>query len=157
MNASAEKRAANILLNKGALVHIKAPLFLRMFGKKTIAVVVKAPTVHTLIQIANESLQFDVDLEKTINVKDAVTEVAAHGKVMVKIVALAVLNSPRKRWRLPILQRFLLKSIDVKELFYLYQLIMLYGGYEDFTNTIRFTLTTRITKPMNLSQEEKRS
>lgn len=157
MDKETEKKAANILLERGVKVSIKAPLFFRLFGKKTINVVVKAPTLYTLIRIADESLTIDVELEKDIDLKNAISIVSLHGKTMSKIVALAVLNSRRKQWRVGLLATFLRKNIDVKELFYIYQLILLYGGYEDFINIIRFTQTTRITKPMNLSQEEKRS
>lgn len=157
MDRKTEKRAADILLKRGVKVTIKAPLFLRWFGKKTIALVVQAPTLYTLIRIAEESLRIDVELEKEIQLNNAISVVNEHGITLSRIVALAVLNNPRKQWRVGLLSRYLLRNIDVKELFYLYQLILLYGGYEDFINTIRFTQTTRITKPMNLSQQEKRS
>ena len=91
--------------------------FFRWFGKKTISLIVTAPTLYTLVRIAEESLSIDVELEKEIELNNAISVVGLHGKTMSKIVALAILNSPRKRWRLGLLSRYLLKNIDVKELF----------------------------------------
>jgi antitoxin component of RelBE/YafQ-DinJ toxin-antitoxin module len=155
MDVNTEKRAANILLERGVKVSIKAPLFFRLFGKKQMRIVVKAPTLATLINIANESLS--IELEETINLKQATQVVSQHGKTMSRIVAHAVINGTVMPFRVRLLAWYLRKHVAVNELFYLYQLIMLYGGYEDFITIIRFTQATRITKPMNLSQDEKRS
>ena len=118
-------------------------------------IVVKAPTLATLINIANQSLS--IELEETINLKQATQVVSQHGKTMSRIVAHAVINGTVMPFRVRLLAWYLRKHVAVNELFYLYQLIMLYGGYEDFITIIRFTQATRITKPMNLSQDEKRS
>lgn len=157
MDNKAEKQVADLLLKRGVKVKVKAPLFVRWFGKKTLSFVVTVPTVRTLVKIADVSLNIDVDLNKEINLQQATTAVKQHGKRMSKIVALAILNSPVKNWRLGWLSRHLYKNMSATEMYYLYQMIMLYGGYEDFINTIRFTQATRITKPMNLSQNKKRS
>lgn len=157
MDKQAEKQVADLLLKRGVKVKVKAPLFLRWFGKKTLSLVVKVSTVRTLVKIADISLNIDVSLNKEINLQQATTAVKQYGKPMSKIVALAILNSATKNWRLGWLAQHLYKNMSATEMYYIYQMIMLYGGYEDFINTIRFTQATRITKPMNLSQKEKRS
>lgn len=157
MNIKLEKQVANILLERGVKVQIKAPLFLRWLGREKITYLVKAPTVRTLVRIADVSLDIDVELEKEINIQQATKVVQLYGKKMSKIAALAILNSPTKNYRLGLLTKYLYKYMPATELYYIYQMLLMYGGYEDFINTIRFTQATRITKPMNLSQNEKRS
>lgn len=157
MDKQVEKQVANILLERGVKVQLKAPLFLRWFGKKTVTYVVKAPTIRTLVKIADVSLDVPVNFDKEINIQQATKVVQQHGKKMSKIAALAILNSPAKNYKLNVLTNFLYKNMSAAELYYIYQMMLMYGGYEDFINIIRFTQATRITKPMNLSQNEKRS
>lgn len=156
MNAQTEKQVANMLLERGVKVQIKAPLFFRIFGKKKRELVLKEPKLSTLVAICVESLDFDFNLEKDYNLKEAAEVVAVDGKRMARLLALGIFGEI-SNGRLNRLSKRLLADLSAKQLFYLYQLIMVHGGVQDFMNTIRYTLETRITKPMNLSQEPKRS
>ena len=76
---------------------------------------------------------------------------------MTDIIAIAILNDPKKMWMYKIFSRFLSTSLQQEEINYLFHLLVIYGGVEDFINTIRLMETMKITKPMNLSPEEKMS
>lgn len=156
MNAQTEKQLANLLLERGVKVQIKAPLFFRLIGKKKQELVLREPKLSTLVAIAVESLDFDFNLEKEYSLQDAVKIVATDGQRMARVLALGIFGAIPER-KLKKLSKRLLNDMPAKQIFYLYQLIMLHGGVQDFMNTIRYTLETRITKPMNLSQETKRS
>lgn len=152
-----EKRAANLLLKKGVKVSITAPLFLRLLGKKNIELVITAPTIHTLLLISDKFLSMRINTKNEFTITEAFAIYKFYGKTMAEIVAIAILNSPKKMWRMKFLAKHLIKTLKPKELNYLFTLIIANGGIEDFINTIRLTETMRITKPMNLSPEEKMS
>jgi len=152
-----ESRAAKVLLKRGVKVPVTAPLFLRLFGKKTINLSVTAPTTRTLLEIADKYLDMRITDTKDITLADAFTLYKKHSKGMTEIVSLCILNESRKFWRHKILARFLDKKLQQDEISYLFHLIIVYGGVEDFINSIRLMETIRITKPMNLSPKEKTS
>lgn len=152
-----ESRAAKVLLKRGVKVPVTAPLFLRLLGKKTINLNVHAPTSNTLLAIADKYLEMRIADTKDITLADAFAFYKKHGKTMTEIVALCILNQPQKFWRHKILARFIDKKLQQDEISYLFHLIIVYGGVEDFINSIRLMETIRITKPMNLSPKEKTS
>lgn len=154
---NAELKAAKILLKRGVKVPVTAPLFFRIFGKKTINLVITAPNLYTLIKIAEIFCEMRIKETKDLSFAESFELLKAHHKQMITIVALATLNDKKKHWRLPFLRRTLVKRLNAETLSYLFFLIIAYGGVEDFINTIRLAEVTKITKPMNLSPEEKMS
>lgn len=152
MNAT-EKRAADLLTERGVKVQVAAPLFFRIFGRRTISMEVTAPKVKTLLKIARIYLSMGISNTGDMTVKEAFGLYANHAKDMSRIVAMCIPGIWSHRFRAWVMRR----SMTEKEISYLFHLIILYGGIEDFINTIRLTEATRITKPMNLSPEEKMS
>ncbi len=157
MNTQAtEQRAASLLLKKGVKVSITAPLFLRLLGKKKIDLVIKAPTIYTLLLISEKFLSMRIPNQE-LSISEAFALYRFHGKTMTEIVAMAILNDKKKMWRKRFLAKHLIKQLKPEELTYLFTLIIAYGGIEDFISTIRLMEQMKITRPMNLSPEEKMS
>lgn len=157
MNTQAtEQRAASLLLKKGVKVSITAPLFLRLLGKKKIDLVITAPTIYTLLLISEKFLSMRI-LNQELSISEAFALYRFHGKTMTEIVAMAILNDKKKMWRKRFLAKHLIKQLKPSELTYLFTLIIAYGGIEDFISTIRLMEQMKITRPMNLSPEEKMS
>ena len=152
-----EHRAAKILLKRGVNVQVTAPLFLRLFGKKEIKLTISAPSIYTLTLIAEKYLSLRINETEDLNISTAFELLNLHSRAMSEIIAISILNSSKKMWRKRFLARFLEKKLTAEELSYLFHLIVAYGGIEDFINTIRLMESIRITKPMNLSPEEKTS
>lgn len=142
---NAEKKAANILMQRGVAVPVAAPLFLRLFGKKTIHLVVKAPDLRASIKVAYRYLQLGIENTGEMTLPEAFTLLKTHGRSITQIIALCI--SPT--WFRP-LSWLLMRRLNHQELNYLFTMIILYGGIEDFINTIRLIEATRITKPMNI-------
>lgn len=158
MNQQAtEQRAANILLKRGVSLPVTAPLFFRLFGKKEIKLTISAPSIYTLVLISEKYLSLRIQETKDLTISEAFELLNVHSRAMSEIVAMCILNNSRKMWRKRFLASFLEKRLKSEELGYLFQLIIAYGGIEDFINTIRLMESMRITKPMNLSPEEKTS
>lgn len=152
-----ERKAANLLLKRGVKVQVLAPLFLRMVGKKTMTVTVKAPKSSTLVRIAEKYLSMRIENTKDLTLPESFQLLKFHSFTMTEIIAICLLDSNKKMWRMKILARLLGKRLTQEEINYLFHLIIVYGGVEDFINTIRLMEAVRITKPMNLSPEEKMS
>lgn len=152
-----ELKAANILINQGVKVQVAAPLFLRLFGKKTITLVIRALSPYALIKVAHEFLQMNIENTGEMDLKEAFKLAKTRSRQMTKIICIAFLAKREKMWLAGIMAWWLSNKITENRLAYLYQLVVVYGGIEDFINTIRLTEATRITMPMNLSPKEKTS
>lgn len=152
---NAENKTASILLKRGVKVPVTAPLFLRIFGKKTVSFSIQALSIEALLLIALRYTKMNIQDAESISLSEAFELLKTHHKAMGEIIAIAVLNGrynflvkPLARW---------LRRISTNEISVLFQLIVVYGGVEDFINTIRLAKATRITMPMNLSPVEKTS
>lgn len=141
-----------MLLKRGVPVQVSAPLFLRCFGKKRINYSLQLPKFNTLLRIAEMYLNLDIDASKTKTVNEAIALMRLSGKSVAKIIAIALLNGKRQ-WSIKWLAKRLSKSLTSEQMYYLFTLIVVHGGIEDFMSTIRLIEKTRITKPMNLSQK----
>lgn len=148
-----EKLAPELLLKRGAQVSIPAPLFFRLFGKKKIKLIMHHPTARTLLQIAHHYTKMAI-VEDEQKLSDLMSHYVKNAKRVHKVVALGFLNSSKKNWLAGMLAWYLRGKLEESHFLYLYQLLIIHGGVEDFTNTIRLIGETRITKPMNLSQKE---
>lgn len=151
---TAEIKAANLLLARGVKVQVATPFFLRVFGKKSIQIEVKAPSTREFIKIAHTFLEMNIKNTGEMDLAEAFTLVSLHGKKMSEIIARSVSN---RKIPIPWLASILRRSLTQQELSYLFHLVIVYGGIEDFINTIRLAEATRITKPMNLSPAEEMS
>ncbi len=146
---NAEKKTANILMQRGVAVPVAAPLFFRLLGKKKIDLVVRAPTLKTSLRVAEQYLSLGIENTGEMGLPEAFQLMRSHGKAVTRIIALCI--SPT--WCRP-LTWLLQRRLTHRELSNLFALIVVYGGVEDFINTIRSLEATRITKPMNLSPSE---
>lgn len=154
MDFNVEERAANILLKRGVKVPVTAPLFLRLFGKKKINLVVKALSIYSLQRVAIHYLAMQIKSEEDLTLPQSFEILKNHHKAVSKIVAESIIHSRNLKFLVPLIAYWLRGGLQANELFYLYQLIIVYGGIQDFTNTIRLTEATRITMPMNLSRKQ---
>lgn len=153
-----EKLAPDLLLKRGVPVPVTAPLFLRIFRKKTIKLVLFHPTGLTLLKIASKYLSMGVINDKDLSLPEAVKAYADHGKKVHQIVALGFLNSPYLNWLHKPLAWWLRRKLTEQHFLFLFNLLITHGGVEDFIATIRLIRKTRITKPMiNPSPKEKTS
>ena len=149
-----EERAANIILERGVNVPVTAPLFLRLFGKKKINLVVKALSIYSLKRVSIHYLKMQLKSTEDLTIAEGFEIIQLHDKAVSKIIAESILNSRWLKFLVPFVAYQLRGGLQAKELFYLFQLVIVYGGIQDFINTIRLTEATRITAPMNLSQKE---
>jgi len=146
-----------MLLERGVKVPVTAPLFLRIFGKKTVSLTITAPTIATLTKIAGKYLELNIKNIQELTLPESFELLEKHSKAMSIIIATIILNRRHTYWLAKPLAYFLRGRVPMNQLAYLFQLVILYGGIEDFINTIRLTEATRITMPMNLSQQQKTS
>ncbi|MGV3705449.1 MAG: hypothetical protein ACO1NU_08725 [Arcticibacter sp.] len=159
MNQQTELKAADTLLERGVRVKIRAPLLLRIFRKKTISLVIKQPTWGTMLRVSRLYLKMGISSEelKGISVEKAIELMSKNGKGFSKIIACLLLNGyiTYFLFNRP-LAFFLRESMEPNRMAALVELIILFGGVEDFMNTIRSVSTTIVTAP-NLSPENQGS
>lgn len=154
MDNFTEKKAANMLLKRGVKVQVATPLFLRILGKKTMELEIKAPLTEDFLDIAVMYLEMNIENTGEMTLNEAFTLYIQHGKKMSEIIARCV---RKKGFPTKWLSNLLRKSLTQEELSYLFHLVIIYGGIEDFIGTIRLAEATRITKPMSLSPAEETS
>ncbi|QDZ64572.1 hypothetical protein EVD20_21840 [Elizabethkingia bruuniana] len=65
---------------------VTAPLFLRVFKKKTIKLVLFHPTGRTLLKIASKYLSMGVINDEDLSLPDAIKAYADHGKRFMKLL-----------------------------------------------------------------------
>lgn len=147
-----EFESANLLLKKGVRIQLLIP-FLWLFKRKK-SLVLTAPTLETLLKVARLYLTIP-PVGKEVSTTEAMGVVALHGKTVSLILAVTLRNG-KEGWRTRQLAKVLQKSLSAEEIFYLFQLIVIHGGVQDFIATIRYIGERRITAPM-LSQNEKTS
>jgi len=155
-----ELHTANILLKRGVKVPIGAPLFLRIisfFIVRNLNFVIKDLRIETLLKISRLYLLMDIDKDKEFTVREAYEVLAKHQKKVTKILAYSMLDKDYLYFLVPVVSFIIRKKLSAKEISYLLQLIILYSGISDFTNTIRSVGAMKITTPMNLSQEKQTS
>ena len=149
-----QKQAANTLLERGVRFPIPAPFLLRVFGKKNVGLTIHQPKMGTLIYLSEGFVSMGIDpatLEDG-DIGKAYGLVALHGKVMCRMMAVAVLNS---RWKIrlfaKLLGNLLRWRLTAKLLADLFMMITALSGVQYFTSTIRFLPATNLMKVRNLS------
>ncbi len=145
-----EALVAQHLLHRGARMKMRAPLFLRWFGKKTIGLTVRSPYEGTMHRVAAYYLSTGIKSEQLndISHEDALALWAAHGQTICKAVACAWLNGywAGKLFTKP-LAWYILWHCKPQELFNMTTIILLYGGTADFINTTRSVRMMKMTTP----------
>ena len=144
-----EFESANLLLKKGVRIQLLIPFF--WFFRRRKSLILTAPTLETLLKIARLYLTIP-PVGKEVCTTEAMGVMALHGKTVSLILAITLRNG-KEGWRTRQLAKVLQKSLSAEEIFYLFQLIVIHGGVQDFIATIRYIGQRRITAPM-LSQNE---
>nr|WP_067054071.1 hypothetical protein [Mucilaginibacter sp. L294] len=149
MDRQIEQRAANTLLDKGVSVSFRAPLFLRLFGKKRINTTIGNPTGGTYLQLTICFLKMMLsDTEMAdMNFGSLLNHQVKYHKTVYRAVACALLNSRWLRWPLTRPLAWMLADVlPYKTACRLFEVLIVQGGVEDFTNIIglgaRLNMTT---------------
>ncbi|QXU42088.1 hypothetical protein [Pedobacter sp. D749] len=151
-----ELEAADTLLDSGVPFPIRAPLFLRIFGKKTVILMLQNPFLDTAVRAGRIYLKVQQMGVEVDTVTEAIKLREKSAVLVSRIVALIVLRSPLMGWLFGrLLARYLRRNAKEKTLYNISRVIVS-SGISDFLNTIRLTSHLRMTKP-NLSPMEKRS
>ncbi len=171
MDIKIEQAAAMALLDRGAAFHIPAPFLFRVFGKKKIKIVVKQLRLGSLIHLTDipgmdklKELPVGEDAKKIIEATGSLA-ISISKEVLeksiwktVKAVAACLLNSPLRiklfKYPLAAYLKSVMTSVQLQELV---MWLIIYGRLEPFMSTIKLLTMMRVTSPMNLSHEEKRS
>ncbi|MCH7400126.1 hypothetical protein MM236_19175 [Belliella sp. DSM 107340] len=159
MNHQTELNAAYNILERGVRAKVRAPFFLRLFGKKTVSISIKKLYAGTLLESSACYLKTGIKEEqlKEVETEAALELMAKHGKEMTKAIAIAALNS---KWKIRLfsglLGRYLLWNMHWREIFALLEFILVYNGTSDFMHTTRLLRAMLITAPSNQGQKAKK-
>lgn len=129
---------------------MRAPLLLRLVGKKTISLTVRAPFEGTMHRVAAYYLSTGLRSEKfdDLTHEQALGIMVAHGTALRKAVACAWLNG---YWAgklfTNILARYMKWHCKPAEICTIAMLILIYGGAADFMSTTRSVRMMKITSP----------
>ena len=145
-----EIKTVDTLFDGGVRVTLPAPVFLRLFRKKTIDIVLRRPKCEVLYRISSLSLQMmlratELEVDTIGDAHRLVTECM---RPTSRIIAYAVRSSyltgsmPNR-----IIARYLRKRLDTRELAELWTIVVGLSGIQDFSNTIRSMSTMRMTMP----------
>lgn len=159
MSDQRELRATESLLDRGIKFQISAPWWLRLFGKKTVRVIVRQPRLGVLYRISNLFLKMDVDVETlaTMDMKEGFAALNSKVKIMCEIAAVSMLGYYTGKWFRKPVARYLFCNCRPDELYALFYAVIMFSGVKDFLNTIRLISVLRMTEPKNLSPDEKGS
>ncbi|ADY51514.1 hypothetical protein Pedsa_0942 [Pseudopedobacter saltans DSM 12145] len=154
-----ELHAVETLLQRGVKVKARAPLLFRLFGKKTIVFKLGQPKAGTLHRVASYYLRTGIDQTKLheITSEEALTVISVHGKNIYKAVATAILNG---YWSGMLFTKpfawWLSWHLTPKAILTLMDILITYGGIQDFMTTTRLVRSMKLTAP-NLGQKTKGS
>lgn len=155
-----EQHAAETILESGVRVKLPAPLFLRLFGKTEIAMVIRQPYLGTLMHLSGLSLKAEFDLDGIDEGKldEAHRLMARHGKTIARIAAVVILNGRLKiKLFAGLLASYLLWKLKPRRLLEIVILIITFSGLQDFTTSIRLMRSMKMTTPKNLSPQDQGS
>ncbi|WP_282635714.1 hypothetical protein [Sphingobacterium thalpophilum] len=154
-----ELHAAETLLQRGIQVFVKAPLFLRLFGKKRIKIRLGVPTAGALHRMGYWYLhcQLPAETKEGVSLEQALLFKVKYGRFIYRAIACLFLVG---KWRTALFMkpvaRWLEENMTVNDALTLLQLVILQGGLEDFMTTTRLVRAKMITSP-RLGQTTKRS
>lgn len=153
-----EIKTVDTLLDKGVRAQIPAPLFFRIFGKKTISVVVRRSVMANMLLISKKYIQMNLHDDFGDDFSEWTKIFLATCKPVSEIVAIGMLSRSLPVWLFAKpLARYLRKNMTSRELASIAAMLVTLNGVQDFLNTIRFLRTMRITKPRMTSPEEEGS
>lgn len=157
---SIELHAAYSILERGIRAKVKAPLFFRMLGKKTVSVTISRLYAGTLLKIVPIWLSTGIKQAQLdeIPLEDGLKLMELHGKSIARCVAIAVINRRYDFGMHRILAWYLLGYMDWKMLLKMLEVVLIYSGVGDFMSITRLIQASKITAPnQNLGQKKKGS
>lgn len=151
-----EEHAATILLDRGVAWKLPAPAILRLFGKRTIRITVKAIRLGQLLEMSRVYVSMNADpamLDE--NPHEFIT---ANMYKTAKLAALCVINT---RWKqrlfAGILARFIMNRFTPDMLLEMMLFVINFSGISSFQNTIALFGTMKMTTPKEASPEDQGS
>lgn len=158
MNAGIEALAIDTLLENGVpLPKIKAPLFFRVFGCRTLKVY--QPTLGNKLRINRRYLKLNIsdDVLHEVTHKHADQLMIDHGFALSRIVAIGMLKGLILPWLLAYpFGLWIMWNLSAPQINGIASMLIMYSGTADFINTIRCIESLKVTAP-NLSQNPNRS
>lgn len=154
-----ELRATETLLKRGVRVKVRAPFWLRLFGKKSINLTLRTPTGGSLLRAGYWYLlcQLSVDKLEDLSMEDALLFKVKYGDNIYKSLACLFMgNELLTKLFLKPYANWLKESLTDSETLTLLQLVLVHGGLQDFMSTTRYIRGVMITAP-KLGQIAKRS
>lgn len=134
-----ELKATETLLDKGVKIYFKAPLFFRIFRKKTIVLRLRNPSIGTTVRCSNYYLKVGLTPEqsKSVEFNELLKAQATKSYLFARLVACAIINNRFWGWLLTKpLAYYIMGNIEMKHLCKLVEILIIQGGVEDFTNII---------------------
>ena len=151
-----EKHAADILLDNGVAWRLPSPWLLRLFGKRTIQISIKAIRLGTLLELS--SVYSSMGITEESLTKDPHTLIQSNLKLVCRIAAICILNSkPRIRLFSGVLTKFLVSRLTANMLLEVMLFVATYSGVTSFISTIRLIGEMKVTSPKNLGPENQGS
>lgn len=153
-----ELRAADTLLERGVRVPVRAPLPLQIFGKKTVSLIYRQPSLGVLVCISREYLKMGVDVEALEggSLEEAHRLLRQNGLGVARIAAIGWLGR-RRRIRLfagPA-ARWMLWAMSPQQLRDVLLMLVTLSGIQDFTTTIKFLHRMNMMQPRGEMSREK--
>jgi hypothetical protein len=154
---NAELRTTELMLERGVRVPIRSPFFMRWLGKKQIYLTVTSPLEGALMAAAEQYLRTGLTLEELedCTAEQALSILRTHGKAIERAVACVWLNG---YWSIKLFARLLAWYLrwhcEPRHLLYVIQVVLIYGGVQDFMTTTRSVRLLKVTEP-NLGQSKK--
>lgn len=148
-----EIKTCDTILDRGVRVPVPAPLLFRWIGIKTIAMIVRRPTLGNMLRISRMYLAMGVDI-------DAVGEdwrewIAIMTRTAVPVSRIVAMGMLRGRISGYLLHRplgwWLRHHCTSDDLANIAALLVSLSGVQDFMNTIRFLKAMKMTEPRNVS------
>ena len=151
-----ELHAAYAVMERGVRAKVRAPLFLRLIGIKTLPITLRKLYAGTLFRVSAIYLSTGISTEdlKETSTEHALELMQKHGDAIYQAVACALINSKLlgRLFTKP-LASYLKENLTMRETQVLLELCLLYNGVSDFMNTTRLVRALKITDP-NLGQSE---
>lgn len=153
MSDEIEIKTVDTILDKGVLVPVPTPFFIRWLGKKNFNVIVRRPVLGNMLRISKMYLKMGIDIKKTgEELTDWIAVFESTAKPTSRIVAIGMLRGRIGGW---LFNRFLgwwLRwHIDSRQQAEIAALLVSLSGVMDFMNTIKFLQAMKITEPRNVS------
>lgn len=156
MDVATEIKEAHIILEKGSRFEVPAPFLFRLFGKKTITLLLYQPPAAICLELTAMRLQMGVTDEEfeNMSVEKGLSFLQENGATVARMLALALLRTSRRdklygKW----LSKQLLKRYPFSTLLDMMHILTLGGGLQDFIHTMGLLRILRLTKPNDPSQK----